>query len=156
MNQPLKKQNLILNSQWLPGPDGEPLYFTSTGTTGSQNCIAGHYTRCVSLNGLDSQKAEDRYDMPIDVRGVHGGITWGYMICADEAENVFLAADFYDAAGRLFRSVQTDISPWIRSEPHRRVARFRIPADAATVRLSHRFEGRITNAVFYAPAAYFD
>ena len=75
MNQPLKKQNLILNSQWLPGPDGEPLYFTSTGTTGSQNCIAGHYTRCVSLNGLDSQKAEDRYDMPIEVRGVHGGIT---------------------------------------------------------------------------------
>lgn len=156
MNQPLNKQNLILNSEWIPSLDGEPQYFTGTGTEFHQNQVAGHSFRSVSLTGEDGRTAEDRYDMPIDVRGVHGGVTWGYIIHADEAENVFLSADFYDAAGRLFRSDRADISPWVRSEPHRRVARFRIPADAATVRLSLHFEGRVTNAVFYAPAAYFD
>lgn len=145
--------NLILNSKWRPGPDGEPEYFTLDGPVYDDLSISGYRTCSLTMDDPNTE-ASTVYEPAIDVRGRHA-VTWGYLIRAAEAEGIALAADFYDEENRLIAAPRRHLGWKIRTGFHRHVNRFRVPPQAATVRLSLRFSGKVSACVFLAPAAYY-
>lgn len=147
-------ENLIINADWCPGPDGGPMYFSRGGSTYDKLCMNGSRTCSISRQAEDVTEAFDRYDLAIDVRG-QKAIFWGYIIRAVEADSVVLEADFYDISGHLMKACQSEISERITCQFDRHMVCFPIPEEAFLVRLAMAFGGQMTACTYYAPRAYF-
>lgn len=146
--------NLIFNSCWFPGPDGEPEFFSGLGTTYDDFSQNGYRTCSITQSAESGVTGFNRYDPAIEVTG-RRSIQWGYFIRAIDAQDVTLRADFYSEIGDLITTTKQPIQDRITSQFTQQMACFRVPADATTVQLSIEFSGKITACTFYAPLAYF-
>lgn len=144
-------KNLILNSQWLPGANAMPLYFSGTGSTYDDFCINGFRTCSITL--LGDNTGNTVYEPEINVYGMQA-IDWGFKIRAIEAGSIVLIADFYDAFGELVESSRYNISAYVTDCFSRQFGHFQVPRGAQTVHLSIAFSGRVTACTYFAPAAY--
>lgn len=150
----MKETNLIMNSQWAPGPNGGPMHFSGALTTYDECCICGHRTCSISIPACSGLAGSDCYDIPINVWN-RRAITWGYEIRAIEAESIILAADFYGRAGNLMLSSREELAPCVGCHFQRIEHTFAIPRNACLVKLSMHFTGTTTACTFYAPKAYY-
>lgn len=146
-------KNLILNSQWLPGPNAMPLYFSGTGVTYDDFCINGFRTCSITLSE-DNSTGNTVYEPEINVYG-RQAIDWGFEIRAIEAGHIVLVADFYDAFGELVESSRYNLSEYVTDCFSRQFGHFQIPHGAQTVHLSIAFSEKVTACTYFSPAAYF-
>ncbi len=144
--------NLIKNSEWCPGPNGGPEFFSGQIATYDDLCINGYRTCSITqTTGMDGY---DQYDLPVQVEG-RRCIEWGYMIRRADADQIVLRADFFNGSNMMIAQGTEDITACVGHEFERHMAKFGIPRGARYVRLSMHFYGKITACTFYAPMAYY-
>lgn len=146
-------ENLIMNPQWRPGPDGNPMYFSGNGITYDKKFYQGNRTCSISRMGSPSSPCWMSYDPPIVVAD-KSVLIWGFYIRAMEASNVALAVDFYSEEGMLFKKFQHPIAQRITPEFKQIAGRFPIPHQAHIAYLSLQFNGKVTACTFFLPTAY--
>ena len=145
-------QNLIQNSQWCPGPNGGPMYFSGAVATYDNFCVEGN--RTCSITQTDGMQGYDQYDPLIPISG-GAGIAWGYVLRAVEAEHIILQAAFFDGAGASVGTQQAEIAERVCGDFSRQMAQFTAPYTAAKVQLSLHFAGKVTACTFFAPTAFY-
>lgn len=146
-------QNLIMNSQWAPGPNGGPQYFSGFGPITYDKLSINGYRTCSITNG-GPMMAQDFYDPMIDIKG-RPSITWGFTIRTVDADYISLVAAFYDGNMAMVSSVEIPITGDVTYEFKPVTARFSVPAGAEKVRLSIKFAGKVTACTYYAPVAFY-
>ena len=62
-------ENLIMNPQWRPGPDGNPMYFSGNGLTYDKRIYQGNRTCSISRMETSPEPGLIAYDPPIVVAG---------------------------------------------------------------------------------------
>jgi hypothetical protein len=145
--------NLIVNSNWRQaGASGGPLNFTGTGPITYDNYTYNGSRTC-SIT-MTSGTASDSYDSDINVRG-YCAVRFGYVLRAVEPGSIALNAVFKDASGAVLSTLKVPIQDRVTFYFQRQMARFDIPKDAETVKLSMIFEGRVIACTFAAPYAEF-
>lgn len=150
-------QNLIMNSQWAPGPGGGPQFFSAIGPVTYDNLSINGYRSC-SISMMPStmgiMMAQDFYDPLINVRG-RNNISWGFTIRVVDANYIALVADFFDRNMNLIRSFENPITREVTYQFKPIISNFRVPTGAENVRLSIKFIGKITACTYNAPVAFY-
>lgn len=146
--------NLILNSQWLSGGDGEPQYFNNTGPITYDNfCVNGNQTCSVTMIKQGGQ-ARTQYEVPIPVCGQQR-LVFGCCIRCIGADCCNLQVDFYDANNRLLDSSKENITGSLNADFNNQMGTFLIPCNTAKASLSIQFVDRVTACTYCAPFCYF-
>ncbi|MDR3553013.1 MAG: hypothetical protein P4L75_07810 [Clostridia bacterium] len=145
-------KNLIKNSRWLPGPSGGPEFFAGAGPITYDRLSIGGCRTC-SITMADGV-AQDFYLPLIDVAGMPA-IRYGFTIRVIDADHIAYAAEFYNRSKTPLRCEIRDITEGVNYSFRDVGACFDIPSDAAFVRLSIRFTGKITACTYWAPYACF-
>lgn len=143
---------MVKNSNWQPGPDGGPEFFSGMIATYDDLCIDGNRTCSITQSG--DMQGYDQYDLPIMVRGFHC-VQWGYMIRRVDADSIVLRAEFYDYQNNLVEQQNAEIADRVDCNFNRVMMRFRVPYRAVYVRLSMHFNGKVTACTFYEPQAFY-
>jgi hypothetical protein len=146
-------QNLIMNSQWAPGPGGGPQYFSGFGPITYDRLSIGGYRTC-SITNMGPMMAQDFYDPMIDVKG-RPAISWGFTIRTVDADYIALVAAFYDANMGMLSAVESPVTGEVGYDFKQVLSKFTVPAGAEKVRLSIKFAGKVTACTYYAPVAYY-
>ncbi len=146
-------QNIIMNSQWAPGPNGGPQYFSGFGPITYDRLSIDGYRTC-SITNSGPMMAQDFYDPMIDVQG-RAAITWGFTIRTVDADYISLVAAFYAGNMAIVSTSEMPVTGEVTYEFKPVAARFTIPAGANQVRLSIKFAGKVTACTYYMPVAYY-
>lgn len=146
-------ENLIMNPQWRPGPDGNPMYFSGNGLTYDKRIYQGNRTCSISRMETSPEPGLISYDPPIVVAG-KSAVVWGFYIRAVEASNIILTADFYNEEGMLLKKFHQPIAQRVTAEFKPVTCRFPFPLHAHIVHLSMQFNGKVTACTFFLPTAY--
>ena len=150
-------ENLIMNSQWAPGPGGGPQYFAAVGPVTYDKFSVNGYRSCsITLipQMMMPMTAQDFYTLLINVSGVTA-INWGFTIRKIDADYIALAAEFFDGNMNPVRTFENPVTNAVSYEFMPVVSKFMVPFGAANVRLSIKFAGSVTACTYYAPVAYY-
>lgn len=145
--------NLILNSQWAPGPGGGPQYFSAVGPVTYDKLSINGYRTC-SITIMSQIMAQDFYDPLINVKG-QTGISWGFTIRTVDADYIALVAEFFDRNMNRIGTFENPITNVVTYQFRPVVTKFRVPSGAEKVRLSIKFGGKVTACTYYAPVAFY-
>jgi len=143
--------NLLKNSKWQPGPSGGPEFYGGTGPITYDKLSINGFRTC-SITMLNPGTAQDFYEPLIDVRGKMA-IAYGFNIRTVDADRILYVADFYDADSNKTSTKEKDMTPKVSYNFEMVNTQFMIPRDAAFVKLSIKFTGRVTACTFWAPHA---
>jgi hypothetical protein len=146
-------ENLIMNSQWAPGPEGGPQYFSGMGPITYDSLSINGYRTC-SITMQNPMTAQDFYNPLIDVSG-RSGIAWGFMIRVVDANHISLVAQFFDSQRRSIGISEDPITNRVTYEFNQVLSNFTVPGGAKSVSLSIKFMGKITACTYFAPVAYY-
>ena len=102
-------ENLLMNPQWCPGPDGNPKYFSMKGITFNRQAYYGNRTCSISRPANAPSPCCIAYDSPLVIAG-KAAVLWGFNIRAMEAVDIELVADFYDEEGEPLKTFRHPIA----------------------------------------------
>jgi hypothetical protein len=145
--------NVIKNFKWQPGPAGGPQFFSGTGPITYDKLSIEGYRTC-SITMTTPGTAQDFYEPLIDAKGQFA-ITYGFNIRTVDADNILYVAEFFDVKKAPLSSMEKNITQKVKYNFNMINAQFVIPKNAAYVRLSIKFTGKITACTYWAPHAEF-
>jgi hypothetical protein len=148
-----QKVNLIKNSKWIPGPSGGPEFFGGVGPITYDKLSISGFRTC-SITMTTAGVAQDFYQPLLPTLG-RMALTFGFNIRTVDADQISYVADFFDASQKPVSTKEKVITPNVAYNFSEVNTQFLLPSNAAFVKLSIKFTGRVTACTYWMPHAYY-